>query len=254
MNDLAAGFHDRRDLAPSQDSVARVSCSMQAIESEGDIIAWVQGPLRELIPHQCAIFAYGFSHSLGITLERKFCVDLSATYFDAISLPNGQLRSPVLEKWLRLSDSMEVDINAPEWSRAQNWRANFVRFGLRNGIADGYQDQASGLFVFGFLLNLNGPHWVNLRLLHDVAIEQVFRAWQRVIAREVAKQGLLACKAVVTLTRAESEVVRWVRVGKTNEEIGIILGKSGHTVKTQVQAILEKTSLRNRILLATSVY
>jgi DNA-binding CsgD family transcriptional regulator len=52
------------------------------------------------------------------------------------------------------------------------------------------------------------------------------------------------------MTRAELEVLKWVRLGKTNNEIGMILGRSRFTVKTHIQRMLEKTGLDNRTQLS----
>jgi DNA-binding CsgD family transcriptional regulator len=52
------------------------------------------------------------------------------------------------------------------------------------------------------------------------------------------------------LTNAELQVLRWVRAGRTNREIGQILCKSEFTVKTHVQRMLAKTGLDNRLQLA----
>jgi DNA-binding CsgD family transcriptional regulator len=52
------------------------------------------------------------------------------------------------------------------------------------------------------------------------------------------------------LTRAELEVLRWLRAGRTNKEIGKILCKSEFTVKTHVQRMLEKTGADNRLQLS----
>jgi DNA-binding CsgD family transcriptional regulator len=53
-----------------------------------------------------------------------------------------------------------------------------------------------------------------------------------------------------TLTCAELEVLKWVRAGRTNREIGRILCKSEFTVKTHVQRMLAKTGVDNRLQLA----
>jgi DNA-binding CsgD family transcriptional regulator len=55
-------------------------------------------------------------------------------------------------------------------------------------------------------------------------------------------------------TAAELEVLRWVRVGRTNREIGLILCKSEYTVKTHIQHMLEKSGLDNRLQLATQAW
>jgi len=57
-------------------------------------------------------------------------------------------------------------------------------------------------------------------------------------------------KVITRLTRAEREVLTWLRLGRSNREIGLILAKSEFTVKTQVQQMLAKTGLDNRLQLA----
>lgn len=48
------------------------------------------------------------------------------------------------------------------------------------------------------------------------------------------------------LTFAEQRVMKWVAYGKSNEEIGQILGLSPATVKGHVQRVLEKLGASNR--------
>ncbi len=48
------------------------------------------------------------------------------------------------------------------------------------------------------------------------------------------------------LTQREQEVLRWVYLGKSNLEIGMILGISPLTVKNHVQEILRRLDVQNR--------
>jgi DNA-binding CsgD family transcriptional regulator len=48
------------------------------------------------------------------------------------------------------------------------------------------------------------------------------------------------------LTERESEILAWMALGKTNPEIGSILGISAFTVKNHVQRILKKLDVINR--------
>jgi DNA-binding CsgD family transcriptional regulator len=52
--------------------------------------------------------------------------------------------------------------------------------------------------------------------------------------------------AVGLLTSREREVLEWLGQGKSNSEIGIILGISTHTVKRHVERVLTKTGAENR--------
>lgn len=51
---------------------------------------------------------------------------------------------------------------------------------------------------------------------------------------------------VASLTGREREVLEWLGQGKSNPEIGIILGISTHTVKRHVERVLAKTGAENR--------
>lgn len=48
------------------------------------------------------------------------------------------------------------------------------------------------------------------------------------------------------LTPREREVLHWLREGKTNEEIGLILGVSRHTVKNHLERIYQKLGIHSR--------
>jgi DNA-binding CsgD family transcriptional regulator len=57
-------------------------------------------------------------------------------------------------------------------------------------------------------------------------------------------------KIVQALSPAEKEIIHWLKFGKTNSEIAQILGKSEHTIKTQIHKTLIKTGAVNRTALA----
>lgn len=48
------------------------------------------------------------------------------------------------------------------------------------------------------------------------------------------------------LSPREREVYHWLSLGKSNEEIGIILGISHHTVKNHLERIFQKLGVNNR--------
>ncbi|HLO95333.1 MAG TPA: helix-turn-helix transcriptional regulator, partial [Burkholderiaceae bacterium] len=86
------------------------------------------------------------------------------------------------------------------------------------------------------LMNLMTP------LLHCV--------WRRVQAQELQLhqspvQGLGGAGSQ-GVTERERQVLAWMRQGKSNQEIGLLLGISALTVKNHVQKILRKLCASNR--------
>lgn len=55
------------------------------------------------------------------------------------------------------------------------------------------------------------------------------------------------------LSEREHEVMHWVGCGKTNHEIGMILGISQFTVKNHLQRIFRKIDVRNRAQAITRI-
>ena len=48
------------------------------------------------------------------------------------------------------------------------------------------------------------------------------------------------------LTQREAEVLLWISQGKTNYEIGVILGAASGTIRKHVEHILSKLNVENR--------
>jgi DNA-binding CsgD family transcriptional regulator len=55
------------------------------------------------------------------------------------------------------------------------------------------------------------------------------------------------------LSDREHEIMHWVGCGKTNHEIGMILGISQFTVKNHLQRIFRKIDVRNRAQAITRI-
>jgi DNA-binding CsgD family transcriptional regulator len=58
----------------------------------------------------------------------------------------------------------------------------------------------------------------------------------------LATEGL----ASIGFTRRETEIFRWLAEGKTDYELGVILGISEHTAHKHVQHILRKLGVSSR--------
>jgi transcriptional regulator EpsA len=61
-----------------------------------------------------------------------------------------------------------------------------------------------------------------------------------------AAAGRLVAQQLAPLSPREQEVLRWIAMGKTNDEIGSILELSIYTVKNNVQRVLRKLNVSNR--------
>ncbi len=219
---------------------------LTTMEPRAELREWLRGPAREAMPHRAALVLHGSAHALGFAIEEKICVDLPVGYLAGLCDARGQLQGPLLGKWMRTRATQYFD-RAEAGGVDSQWLRNFKAHGFQNCALFGKVDPSSQRVV--------------LLLLYDLAADRgapdaercanLLESLGAILARE---RRALAPKArpgsVERMTPAELEVLKWVRAGKTNYEIGVILGRSRFTVKTHVQRMLAKTGLDSRARLS----
>jgi DNA-binding response OmpR family regulator/DNA-binding CsgD family transcriptional regulator len=102
-------------------------------------------------------------------------------------------------------------------------------------------------------------------LLTATGTQEVTTATGRLRVRRFAEVGQAECATLLLeeigvsaagrleklgLTPREAEVLFWIAEGKSNPEIALILANTAGTVKKQVQSILDKLGLENRMIAA----
>lgn len=102
------------------------------------------------------------------------------------------------------------------------------------------------------------PRWITAeitplfdcgRFVGVVGIDQTARPVRRADPTTPALRALgrsASAEKLRLLTSREREVHYWLCQGKTNEEIGVILGISGHTVKNHLSPIFQKLGVESR--------
>ena len=90
----------------------------------------------------------------------------------------------------------------------------------------------------------NGSRAISVRL--ELVVPFLHLAWMRTQLRGAIEGRGVTLQSVDPLSAREKEILRWIHLGKSNFEIGTILGISPLTVKNHVQKILRKLNVRNR--------
>ncbi|GGY61964.1 response regulator transcription factor [Pseudoduganella albidiflava] len=83
------------------------------------------------------------------------------------------------------------------------------------------------------------------RLVFTVA-DQGSEQWMIVLREESDTARVQALMALLKLTQRESEVLHWVMMGKTNKDIGDILGTSPRTVNKHLEHVFHKLGVETR--------
>jgi len=187
------------------------------IAAPSDFFLWSQGPLQTLLPHDILM-----------------CAQLGAG--------GAVLRS---EAWHSVvPDHAQLRERQGQLARlALAWRAGGQRAGVIDGalvhgsvgegggsffalFATGTVDAARHAYVLELLLPYLHVHW---------------------LALPGSQPGFPGGLGVTRAASArELEVLHWVREGKSNDEVGQILGISGATVKSHLQRIYKLLGVSNR--------
>jgi transcriptional regulator EpsA len=125
----------------------------------------------------------------------------------------------------------------------------FSRIHARRIVAHGTHDangRMASFFVFACASDDDNPH--RARLV-EILVPFLHSAWIRTkvsLSGEAGAGSDAHASARELLTEREREVLKWVYLGKSNIEIGLILGISPLTVKNHVQEILRRLNVQNR--------
>jgi transcriptional regulator EpsA len=120
--------------------------------------------------------------------------------------------------------------------------------GLGSTLAHGIPFQQSSLGAHGFFafVSLRDVPGERETTLAGMAIPFLFSTYCRALSRDRAPIAVAPAATESALSEREIEILHWVREGKSNHEIGMLLSISPLTVKNHIQRILKKLQASNR--------
>lgn len=217
-----------------------------------DFFQWLQGDFQLFLPHDVFIAAWGD-------------FDLGIVYMDVVSALPGIRTGPIIERDITpFTQSLFADWLgqgcAPFFAQAPDGFAIAdkesrcpigVSFrAMRSILVHGMKDERDRHDCLYLALSTAdrfpavAPEYMALLLPHiDSALRQVIH-----LPEQLRKKSTLSYDAAGSfgLSGREAQIMEWVGGGKTNEEIGMILGISAFTVKNHLQRIFKKLDVKNR--------
>lgn len=245
----AAAINELRADIPLALQAERLNALAAHIYTRAQLREWVRGPLREMLPHQHALLAFGRRHSLGIKLHDLVAVDLPESYLAAIQDAPDVLESPALERWFILREPVRISVDMLFPQYGAKWSDNFQSHGMRDVIVDGHLLRGAANVTLLKLYNCSPQVVASLSVIREALLATLNELWAR-IAQAEALTRTDKLRVIQTLTPVEREVVHWIKLGKTNFEIATIMVKSPHTIKKHLEHIFSKTGTCNRHALA----
>jgi transcriptional regulator EpsA len=217
------------------------------VRNRGELFLWAQGQLQPLVPH-------GLMVCMMFDAERQVIHSdcLQSVLVEERTLDT--LRDPKVGFLVRLQRQLsEAGVHSLEFGVGASYAAEALqqlsdeweRYGLGAGLVQGsgpLADGRSSIFVFTCMTRSTDPvQGLMLRVL----LPQLHLALSR--SQAWPQQALASQPSVDTqLSERQLEILHWVKLGKTNYEISLILAISELTVKNHLQKIFKKLNVHNR--------
>lgn len=222
------------------------------VRSNFEFMLWSQGNLQQLLPHDIMIAAWG-DFSLGLI---SFDIISPLPDVHQAETQNAKL-IPLLK---RLFDYWTENSGAPFTIRMQHGQSEKDQFGyeqldgnfrqMKSALVHAIKDKRGRHDCLYLLLSMSEtPPGSSRKMLEtllpyiDYTLRQISMPGQ---PNEPDKLPVVTESGQDTLSAREHEIMEWVRNGKTNYEIGMILDISAFTVKNHLQRIFKKLDVINR--------
>lgn len=211
---------------------------------------WTQGLLQSLIRHELLICALRGARSMSFQVHSFATSPVEPELFGELFRQDMSLMPHLVRAWEENNfQPVLCETGASGPFGETRLSKELARIGTDVVIAHGTYDtfgKLISLFAFACRREDVGPKQVYFA---ELMVPFVHLAWARFQAIQASRAmegpGNGGARGEL-LTAREQEILRWVHLGKSNIEIGIILNISSLTVKNHVQKILRKLNVRNR--------
>jgi len=229
-----------------REALAEIVESSQRIAQRSQFYSWTQGIVQYLVPHEILICGVDHGTRQGITLQHFSSTRyFRNTEFEAVCAPRDGLLPRLIREWqgvgepLLLGADLDLDQSLTPLLRLVE------QYELRNIVVHGVWDSGRsivGFYGFSRISGLLGPH---IAYRAQLVVPQLHATFVQVLAQESWVNGVDK-RAQGKITPRESEILKWIKEGKTNVEIAHALQLSPWTIKNHVQTILKKLSAQTR--------
>ncbi len=208
------------------------------------LFLWAQGECQALLPHQVMVcMQFGPQDEL-LRIECLHAHPLDAATLAALCQREHGLAPQLVRAGPRVPLALALDDGAPLQAK---WRQALVQAGFDNVLLHTSVPAAGGMSAFALFGMPARPGARQAHLL-SLLLPYLHMAMLRLPAGAQRATGAPARVPAPAraLSPREAEILGWVGQGKSNDEIGLILGISGLTVKNHLQRIYRILGVCNR--------
>ena len=242
-------------------ALVRLVEAAPAVRRRYQFFVWTQSQMQALLPHQVLVCGAYQRHRRALVLDTFHNIVLGPELLQQLADPDGPLVGALLRHWVDgRGQPLALDLARLDavGSRLRG-ELGYTHL-LVHGVARPQRPaEIESLFILG---GTGGSAQLALRsACLDLLLPHLHSTWQRVAATELdlqrpgnplpparapASAAARARPPRGSVTDRECQILRWIREGKSNQQIAEVLGISPLTVKNHVQKILRKLGAGNR--------
>jgi len=217
------------------------------VHTRPQLFSWVQGALQSLIPHELLVCGLQEGRAMAMRVDSFSTAPVDCQKLNELFQQDVSLVPHLIKIWEEnRCQAVTCDTERGPFS-AGSLARELARLGVGSVLAHGTHDSTGNMTSFFVFAARPQTLAAKQTYFADLVVPYVHTAWvrsqvtwplDRANAAKPAKAGLL--------TPRETQILQWIYHGKSNIEIGMILGISPLTVKNHVQKTLRKLNVLNR--------
>lgn len=235
--------HSRRDI--NRPALVAAVEALGDVSSHSDFVAWTQTELNRALPHGAFMACIGKVSDNGVKPMSMVSFNCPETYMLSAQKPSGIYSTFHMQQWMQSGEPQLFDLLRDAAALGKVCLNDFRASGLQNIAAHGLYDVTREHLSFFSFHQLPHPPRAEQEKSLKMIVPPMHAALLRCLPGH-SNTGPTAADMPTPLTGRETEVLSWIRQGKTNGEIAAILGISPHTVKHQVKSVMVKLRVNTR--------
>jgi transcriptional regulator EpsA len=216
------------------------------VYSRPQLFGWTQGLLQNLLRHELLLCAVREDRALTYQVDCFASPWIDSGRVRQLFQQDVELVAAFVRRWIEGEfHPLVCGVQATAELARGELSAELHAIGSDSVLVHGTYDSL-GKPVSLFVLAMTGDLGEEQAFLLELIVPFLHLAWMRSQLARPLEDIQAAAHTADPLTVREKEILRWIHLGKSNFEIGTILGISPLTVKNHVQKILRKLNVRNR--------
>ncbi len=212
------------------------------VHSRHQLFGWSQGMLQSLVKHELLVCALRSPHPTSYQVDCFASPWIDPEKVSEVFRRDAAFVADLVSEWVEAEFHPVVGVPLARGA----FTAELQRLGAESVIAHGTHDSLGKPVSLFVLAAMPGDLGREQAFLLELIVPFLHLAWMRTQLRGPLEDSGATAQSVNPLSAREKEILRWIHLGKSNSEIGTILGISPLTVKNHVQKILRKLNVQNR--------